>query len=378
MPTPVSSLLHAATLVVAGIYLLVRSSPILEYSPTALCVITWVGAVTSIFAAASGLLQNDLKRIIAFSTVSQLGYDKLQNTVFYFCLLLLLSLALNQRIYVSLYSETVSFFLLNSQILFVTRRTHFSVRSPVQKNFISSDHKPRDNSTIKYLDIFNSINAQNRVIVKQKYNKVAGIYMWLNNINGRCYIGSSINLYSRMNNYLSPYYISRTKEKMAICSSINKYGIEQFSFAILEKIELDNTVELKDMLVKQENYWFNIVKPSYNIQSILNPFAGSNHYRYGKQVSQEVKDKISKSLTGRIRAPKTIENHVQGAIKKPVYCYDSSTDKLFKEFKGLRIAARELGLNSAHIIRRRLDKNQPLTVIFKGNTIDLIFKSQKE
>ena len=74
MPTPVSSLLHAATLVVAGIYLLVRSSPILEYSPTALCVITWVGAVTSIFAAASGLLQNDLKRIIAFSTVSQLGY----------------------------------------------------------------------------------------------------------------------------------------------------------------------------------------------------------------------------------------------------------------------------------------------------------------
>jgi NADH-ubiquinone oxidoreductase chain 5 len=73
-PTPVSSLLHAATLVVAGIYLLVRSSPILEYSPTALTVITWVGAVTSIFAASSGLLQNDLKRIIAFSTVSQLGY----------------------------------------------------------------------------------------------------------------------------------------------------------------------------------------------------------------------------------------------------------------------------------------------------------------
>lgn len=73
-PTPVSSLLHAATLVVAGVYLLVRSSPILEYSPTALCVITWVGAITSIFAASSGLLQNDLKRIIAFSTVSQLGY----------------------------------------------------------------------------------------------------------------------------------------------------------------------------------------------------------------------------------------------------------------------------------------------------------------
>uniref|UniRef100_A0A896Z1H8 NADH-ubiquinone oxidoreductase chain 5 n=1 Tax=Coniophora olivacea TaxID=85977 RepID=A0A896Z1H8_9AGAM len=74
-PTPVSALLHAATLVTAGLYLLVRSSPILEYSPTALLVITLVGATTAFFAATSGLLQNDLKRIIAFSTISQLGYS---------------------------------------------------------------------------------------------------------------------------------------------------------------------------------------------------------------------------------------------------------------------------------------------------------------
>jgi NADH-ubiquinone oxidoreductase chain 5 len=73
-PTPVSALLHAATLVTAGIYLLLRSSPILEYSPTALLVITIVGATTAFFAATSGLVQNDLKRIIAFSTISQLGY----------------------------------------------------------------------------------------------------------------------------------------------------------------------------------------------------------------------------------------------------------------------------------------------------------------
>jgi NADH-ubiquinone oxidoreductase chain 5 len=73
-PTPVSALLHAATLVTAGVYLLLRSSPILEYSPTALMVILWVGAITSFFAASTGLLQNDLKRIIAFSTISQLGY----------------------------------------------------------------------------------------------------------------------------------------------------------------------------------------------------------------------------------------------------------------------------------------------------------------
>jgi NADH-ubiquinone oxidoreductase chain 5 len=73
-PTPVSALLHAATLVTAGIYLLLRSSPILEYSPTALLLITLIGASTAFFAATSGLVQNDLKRIIAFSTISQLGY----------------------------------------------------------------------------------------------------------------------------------------------------------------------------------------------------------------------------------------------------------------------------------------------------------------
>jgi NADH-ubiquinone oxidoreductase chain 5 len=73
-PTPVSALLHAATLVTAGIYLLLRCSPILEYSSTALLIITIIGSSTAFFAATCGLLQNDLKRIIAFSTISQLGY----------------------------------------------------------------------------------------------------------------------------------------------------------------------------------------------------------------------------------------------------------------------------------------------------------------
>jgi NADH-ubiquinone oxidoreductase chain 5 len=73
-PTPVSALLHAATLVTAGIYLLIRISPILEYSSTALLIITIIGSTTAFIAATSGLLANDLKRIIAFSTISQLGY----------------------------------------------------------------------------------------------------------------------------------------------------------------------------------------------------------------------------------------------------------------------------------------------------------------
>jgi NADH-ubiquinone oxidoreductase chain 5 len=73
-PTPVSALIHAATLVTAGIFLVARSSPLFEYAPTALMVVTCMGAMTAFFAASTGLVQNDLKRVIAYSTCSQLGY----------------------------------------------------------------------------------------------------------------------------------------------------------------------------------------------------------------------------------------------------------------------------------------------------------------
>lgn len=73
-PTPVSALIHAATMVTAGVFLLIRCSPIFEYSSTALMIITISGAVTAFFAATTGLVQNDLKRVIAYSTCSQLGY----------------------------------------------------------------------------------------------------------------------------------------------------------------------------------------------------------------------------------------------------------------------------------------------------------------
>nr|YP_009047466.1 NADH dehydrogenase subunit 5 [Buxbaumia aphylla]AGN74257.1 NADH dehydrogenase subunit 5 [Buxbaumia aphylla]AHG58915.1 NADH dehydrogenase subunit 5 [Buxbaumia aphylla] len=73
-PTPVSALIHAATMVTAGVFMIARCSPLFEYSPTALIVITSVGAMTSFFAATTGILQNDLKRVIAYSTCSQLGY----------------------------------------------------------------------------------------------------------------------------------------------------------------------------------------------------------------------------------------------------------------------------------------------------------------
>jgi len=73
-PTPVSALIHAATMVTAGVFLVVRMSPLFEYSDTALTLVTVVGASTCIFAATVACVQNDIKRVIAYSTCSQLGY----------------------------------------------------------------------------------------------------------------------------------------------------------------------------------------------------------------------------------------------------------------------------------------------------------------
>ncbi len=73
-PTPVSALIHAATMVTAGVFLMARMSPIMEYAPHALGFVTFIGATTCLFAATIGCVQNDIKRIIAYSTCSQLGY----------------------------------------------------------------------------------------------------------------------------------------------------------------------------------------------------------------------------------------------------------------------------------------------------------------
>ncbi|MFZ1681928.1 MAG: NADH-quinone oxidoreductase subunit L [Rhizobiaceae bacterium] len=73
-PTPVSALIHAATMVTAGVFMVARLSPLFELSHTALLVVTIVGAFTAFFAATVGLVQNDIKRVIAYSTCSQLGY----------------------------------------------------------------------------------------------------------------------------------------------------------------------------------------------------------------------------------------------------------------------------------------------------------------
>ncbi|WP_019956923.1 NADH-quinone oxidoreductase subunit L [Yoonia vestfoldensis] len=73
-PTPVSALIHAATMVTAGVFLVCRMSPLMEYAPEAMSFVVFIGATTAFFAATVGLVQNDIKRVIAYSTCSQLGY----------------------------------------------------------------------------------------------------------------------------------------------------------------------------------------------------------------------------------------------------------------------------------------------------------------
>ena len=84
-PTPVSALIHAATMVTAGVYLLMRSSPLIEYSSTVLILCLWVGAITTVFSSIIGLFQQDIKKVIAYSTMSLLAlvYNYFLNTHIY-------------------------------------------------------------------------------------------------------------------------------------------------------------------------------------------------------------------------------------------------------------------------------------------------------
>jgi NADH:ubiquinone oxidoreductase subunit 4 (subunit M) len=191
LPTPVSSLLHAATLVTAGIYLLMRSSPLLEYSPTTLFIITIMGALTTIFAATSGLLQNDIKRIIAFSTISQLGYSLIKIIKINYILFNWFILYLIINYFYSYSYELIIINIINNNYFTFASffiLVKFKIKNKKIKNQLnfSNDSKNtlivKDNKNINYIDKFNNFSLNNKLIIKSKYNKVSGIYMWVNNI----------------------------------------------------------------------------------------------------------------------------------------------------------------------------------------------------
>lgn len=161
---------------------------------------------------------------------------------------------------------------------------------------------------------------------------------------------------------------------MAICGAIFKYNINKFTLYILETIDKEKS---KEYLSERENFWYNLIKPSYNIQSILQPFTGSNHYRFGKNVPEDIKLKISNKLKNRILSEEVKINHIIGAKRKSVYCYDFDTGKYLMEFDGIRIAARALNLKDSFYIRYRMDKNKPLNVTIDNLKYRMLFKTNK-
>jgi NADH-ubiquinone oxidoreductase chain 5 len=353
-PTPVSALIHAATLVTAGIYLLLRSSPLLEFSPTGLLIITLVGASTAFFAATCGLVQNDLKRIIAFSTISQLGY----------CFLIVFVI----KIFYMLFLQ-IDFTIIMLSVVPISKKIIHSKQKSLKKIKI----KDKFSSSIIYADKYNDFSYIGRSEIRKKYNKVKGIYLWINNINKRSYVGKSVNLYLRLSRYLSSNYIYNNKTKMAICAALNKYTVKNFTVYILEIVNTD-----KNELSEKENYWYKIINPSYNIQSILQPFTGSNHYRFGSKVPTEVKLKISNTLKGRILSDQVKANHIIGARKKHVYCYDWNTGKYLMEFNGVRIMARALNYKSISSIQTKLNKNKPLSIIINNIQYKMLLTTNKK
>jgi|SRR5689334_5137302 hypothetical protein len=139
-----------------------------------------------------------MKRIIAFSTISQLGYFKLT---------ILFILIINEFYSLNYLTE------INSNI---------SLFSVLPLSIKEIKVKDQFLSYIENKDSFTDFSSKGKSLIKIKYYRVQGIYLWVNNTNNRSYVGKSVNLYQRLNNYLSKNYIMKTKNKMAICAAIDK------------------------------------------------------------------------------------------------------------------------------------------------------------
>lgn len=205
------------------------------------------------------------------STISQLGYSLIYS---YICIIILFN-----HFNIDL---DFNIFMLSNLPLSI---------SPIKDKFLSY---------INNKDCFTDFSSNGKSIIRIKYYKIQGIYLWVNNTNNRSYVGKSVNLYKRLSKYLSTTYIQKHKNKMAICSAIDKYGIDNFTLYILETITVLSTDKPSQLFIKlrdKENYWYNLIVPSYNIKTILQPFTGTNHYRFGSSLPVEVKLKISNTLS---------------------------------------------------------------------------------
>ena len=109
------------------------------------------------------------------------------------------------------------------------------------------------------------------------------------------------------------------KIKISGESSKNSKAIQStLNFPLLYTISKDKE-KSKEFLSERENFWYNLINPSYNIKSILQPFTGSNHYRFGSNVPDFIRLQISNTLKGRKVSESVRANHIAGANKKPVF-----------------------------------------------------------
>ena len=118
-------------------------------------------------------------------------------------------------------------------------------------------------------------------------------------------------------------------------------------------------------ILEHENNYVNLLKPSYNIAAVLDRFVGVNHPRFGKTVSQEVRDKISAKLTGRKRTLVEIESHRKGSHKKPIYCYDATTKELLFVFESERGMYRQLNIPRSSFARK-IDNNKVISFFYNN------------
>ena len=283
--------------------------------------------------------------------------------------------------------------------------------------------------------------------MKCKYKDTGVIYLWQNINTNQCYIGSSSNFYNRLSNYLSPYYLNHNKYKMPICkallenpSDFNLYILYHFlpanpsplsrrhlplgdSHLSNQRFDRDWSNRWFDKrferhlplastkgrftdshwsrarIYEREDYFVKLINPSYNVAAVIDPFKGKNHPRFGKTVSIDIKNKISKTLTGRVRSDDIIENHRKGAhrLKKIVKCFTSplsiqdktnflldkhlplaSTKGRFTdshlenvntnfvcEFESMRYMARTLNVTRSYV-ERRVNKEIPFKCFYNG------------
>lgn len=130
-------------------------------------------------------------------------------------------------------------------------------------------------------DKFMDFSYNGRINLKNKYKGKPGIYLWVNRLNKRSYVGKSVDLYTRISKYFSDKYIFNTKNKMAICGAIDKYKIDSFDLYVLEDLDFSvcsDSLEKRKFLSEKENFWYKkiffedlhtIFKKFYNLLLVL-------------------------------------------------------------------------------------------------------------